>query len=51
MFALFMLNAATLIKGGKVILDKVIEDWSGHISEVLFKRIIFRPSQIIVIPF
>jgi glycosyltransferase involved in cell wall biosynthesis len=30
---------AHIIKGGKVILDKVIE--AGYISEVLFKRIIF----------
>jgi len=35
-------------KDGEVILDRVIEDWSGNISDVLFKRIIFRPSQIIV---
>ncbi len=33
---------------GDLIIDKVVEIWSGNVMEVLLKRIIFRPSQVVV---
>lgn len=34
-------------KNSKLIIDHITETWSGHSLEVLLKRIIFRPSQIV----
>ncbi len=34
-------------KDSKLIIDHITETWSGRVLEVLLKRIIFRPSQII----